>query len=111
MRERTGVYAMSIKRSGTRSVVAAIACLSAAFLAGCSGRDNLPPVFGAVFGVTGAPVRPFTEGRLTETVVEPNSRLVGSAASVPGQCIWQDEAGQRFRAACPEGSDGLKPRT
>lgn len=81
-----------------------------AVASGCSGRDNLPPVFGAVFGVTGAPVRPFSQGRLPEPVVEPGSRLVGSAAAAPGTCIWQDAGGRRFRAACPEGSDGLKPR-
>lgn len=93
-----------------RAAFASVLGLSLVALSGCTGRDNLPPVFGAVFGITGAPVRAFTEGRLPDPVVAPGSRLVGSAASNPGQCIWQDAAGRRFRAACPEGSDGLTPR-
>ena len=89
----------------------AFVCLCVvAGLSGCLNRQDLPPVFSAVFGVTGAPERPFTQGRLPEQAVMPNSRLVGAAAANPGACIWQDAAGRRFRAACPEGSDGLKPR-
>lgn len=93
-----------------RALGFALAGLAMMATAGCASRDNLPPVFGAVFGITGAPVRPFTEGRLADPAVGPDSRLVGAAAANPGSCIWQDASGRRFRAACPEGSDGLKPK-
>lgn len=94
-----------------RSVAAtSFLLLGAAFgLSACGQRDRLPPVFGAVFGVTGAEVTPFTQGRIPEAAVRSNSRLVGAAAANPGSCIWRDPAGRRFRAPCPEGSDGLGP--
>lgn len=105
---------IAISRAGSfrrrRAVSVAIAGLALLSLAGCGSRENLPPVFGAVFGITGAPVRQFTEGRLSEPSVGPESRLVGAAASNPGTCIWQNDGGRRFRAACPEGSDGLKAK-
>lgn len=93
-----------------KTMQAVLLAATAVALSACVQRGELPPVFGAVFGITGAEVTPFTNGRIPEPAVLPNSRLVGGAASVPGSCIWQDPAGRRFRAACPEGSDGLAAR-
>lgn len=72
-------------------------------LAACGGNGELPPVFGAVFGVSGAATTPFEIGRIPERAVDPGDRIVGAAANNPGLCIWRDQAGRRFRAACPEG--------
>lgn len=70
-------------------------------LAGCRGDGRLPPVFGAVFGMSGAATTPSVVGKTPERLVAPGDRLVGAAANSPGVCIWQGSADRRFRAACP----------
>ena len=70
-------------------------------LSGCASDERLPPVFGAVFGVSGAEVRPFTVGHIPDPAVAPTDQLVGTAANNPGQCIWQRPSKVRFRASCP----------
>ena len=89
-----------------RLTILAVVC-AGPFLTACRSDAPLPPVFGAVFGLSGAEVTPFTNGRILEIAVRPGDRLVGAAAANPGSCIWQDKVGRRFRADCPEGSDGL----
>ena len=70
-------------------------------LSGCASDRPLPPVFGAVFGVSGAEVRPFVVGHIPDPPVGPGDRRIGTAANNPGQCIWQRPSKARFRAACP----------
>lgn len=79
------------------------ALVGALVLSGCTG-GALPPVFGAVFGLAGAEVAPFRVGRIPETVVTSDDRVLGLAANNPGQCIYlSGQSNRRFRAACPEG--------
>ncbi len=79
------------------------ALVGAIVLSGCTG-GALPPVFGAVFGLSGAEVAPFRVGRIPETVVTSDDRVLGLAANNPGQCIYlSGQSNRRFRAACPEG--------
>ncbi|MEC5323408.1 hypothetical protein [Aurantimonas sp. A3-2-R12] len=79
------------------------ALVGAVVLSGCTG-GALPPVFGAVFGLSGAEVAPFRVGRIPETVITSDDRVLGLAANNPGQCIYlSGQSNRRFRAACPEG--------
>jgi len=79
------------------------ALIGAVVLSGCTS-GALPPVFGAVFGLSGAEVAPFRVGRIPETVVTSDDRVLGLAANNPGQCIYlSGQSNRRFRAACPEG--------
>lgn len=70
-------------------------------LSGCSG--SAPPVFGAVFGLEGADVAPFTVGKVPEPSPSADDRILGLAASNPGQCIYLRPDNRRFRATCPDG--------
>ncbi|GGE19562.1 hypothetical protein GCM10011390_43500 [Aureimonas endophytica] len=71
---------------------------------GCASREGeLPPVFGAVFGLEGATRIPYRTGKIPEPVVRPVDRVLGDAANSPGQCIFVTPTGRRFRANCPEG--------
>lgn len=69
-------------------------------LSGCSAISKDSPVFGAVFGVSGAAVTPYTPGKIPEPQSAPGDREVGKAANNPGLCIWETKAGNRFRADC-----------
>lgn len=70
-------------------------------LSACSGNKIDSPVFGAVFGISGAPVTPHTVGRIPEVQARPGDRLIGKAANNPGLCIFESRTGKRFRADCP----------
>ncbi|WP_157944568.1 hypothetical protein [Mangrovicella endophytica] len=73
-------------------------------LSGCGSRENLPPVFGAVFGVPGVQQAPYSVGKIGDPVVQPGDRVIGTAANAPGQCIYfSGTSDRRFRADCPEG--------
>ena len=76
--------------------------VAAVGFSGCSA-NGLPPVFGAVFGLEGADVAPFTVGTVPETVPAGSDRILGLAANNPGQCISLRSDNRRFRAACPDG--------
>ena len=76
--------------------------ISAVGLSGCSANGT-PPVFGAVFGLEGANVAPFTVGTVPAPVPADSDRILGLAANNPGQCIYQRSDNRRFRAACPDG--------
>lgn len=78
----------------------AAAVLMMAVLSACGGQGTKSPVFGAVFGISGAEVTPHVVGRIPEPVAHPGDRLVGKAANNPGLCIWENRVGQRFRADC-----------
>ena len=80
----------------------AVLLVSAVGLSGCSA-NGLPPVFGAVFGMEGANVAPFTVGTVPEPVPADSDRILGLAANNPGQCIYLRSDNRRFRAACPDG--------
>ena len=82
------------------SRLAPFAILAALGLGGCSGDGLRAPVFGAVFGLSGAAVTPHTIGKVPEPTAHPGDRLIGKAANNPGLCIWENRAGQRFRADC-----------
>ena len=69
-------------------------------LSACSSVSKDSPVFGAVFGVSGAAVTPYTPGKVPEPQPGPGDRMVGKAANNPGLCIWETKAGNRFRADC-----------
>ena len=86
-----------------RPVMSMMLGVVALVFGGCQRDEPLPPVFGAVFGISGAAVTPFSQGRIPEPIANPGDRLVGSAANNPGLCIWQNRVGRRFRAECPEG--------
>ncbi|MBB4002455.1 hypothetical protein [Aurantimonas endophytica] len=88
------------RRRSRRALGAVLVC--SAFLSGCSGA-GLPPVFGAVFGLEGAEVAPFTVGTVPEPTPSAGDRVLGLAASSPGQCIYLRSDNRRFRATCPEG--------
>lgn len=94
----------SLGSHGCRKTGALLAALvGAVVLSGCTG-GALPPVFDAVFGLSGAAVAPFQVGRIPETVVTSDDRILGLAANNPGQCIYlSGQSNRRFRAACPEG--------
>lgn len=70
-------------------------------LAGClSGTgDLLPAVFG--FGEGGVSV--YAPGTLPEVVAHSGDRLLGQSGTESGRCIYENEAGRRFRADCPAG--------
>lgn len=85
------------------SKIAVVAVFAALCLGGCSGDGLRAPVFGAVFGVTGAEVTPHTIGKVPEPTAHPGDRLIGKAANNPGLCIWENRAGRRFRADCAAG--------
>ena len=80
----------------------AVLLISAVGLSGCSA-NGLPPVFGAVFGLEGANVAPFTVGTVPEPMPAASDRILGLAANSPGQCIYLRSDNRRFRATCPEG--------
>lgn len=80
----------------------AVLIVSAIGLSGCSA-NGLPPVFGAVFGLEGANVAPFTVGTVPEPVPADSDRILGLAANNPGQCIYLRSDSRRYRAACPDG--------
>ena len=70
-------------------------------LSGCAGKGFDSPVFGAVFGLSGAPVTPHTIGKIPEPEAHAGDRLIGRAANNPGLCIFENAGGRRFRSACP----------
>ncbi|MDY8110387.1 hypothetical protein U0C82_14690 [Fulvimarina sp. 2208YS6-2-32] len=85
-----------------RPAAVGLAILACAAVSGCSGPGG-SPVFGAVFGLEDASVRPYRLGTIPEPEVAQGDRLVGAAANVPGQCIWQRSGStRRFEANCPE---------
>lgn len=75
----------------------------ASCVAGCQSDLASAPVFGAVFGLDGAAVTPFTTGKIPERPARSGDAVIGSAANNPGLCIWRDRNNRRFRADCPEG--------
>jgi hypothetical protein len=79
----------------------AAALVAAMTLSGCAGEGLQSPVFGAVFGLSGAAVTPHTIGKIPEPEAHPGDRLIGRAANNPGLCIFENAAGRRFRADCP----------
>ena len=81
----------------------AFALLPLLVLVGCGGQGTRSPVFGAVFGLSGAEETPHTIGKIPEPVAHPGDRLIGKAANNPGLCIWENRAGRRFRADCSTG--------
>ena len=70
-------------------------------LAGCrSGTgDLLPAVFG--FGEGGVSV--YAPGTLPVVVAHEGDRLLGQSGTDNGRCIYENDAGRRFRADCPAG--------
>ncbi len=99
VKERRSMAPHGLRKTGC--LLAAL--VGAVVLSGCTG-GALPPVFGAVFGLAGAEVAPFRVGRIPETVITSDDRVLGLAANNPGQCIYlSGQSNRRFRAACPEG--------
>ena len=86
----------------SRRTVAAVLLLPLLPLSGC-GDSLRAPVFGAVFGLSGAEVTPHTIGKIPEPVAHPGDHMIGKAANNPGLCIWENRIGQRFRADCAPG--------
>ncbi|SJZ82860.1 hypothetical protein SAMN05428963_103194 [Consotaella salsifontis] len=81
--------------------LAVLSCVG--ILSGCTGGGDLPPVFNAVFGLRNARAVPHEVGTIPERQVSARDHLIGGAANDPGSCIYNDTAGRRFKAACPDG--------
>lgn len=76
-------------------------------MSGCtSSNGQLPPVFGAVFGLESAETSPYQLGQVPAPGVEPGDTVIGQSATSPGRCVYR-RAGKsrRFIADCPEGYD------
>jgi len=90
----------TIARTNVPRRVALWLALAAASLAlsGCQS-DLLPAVFG--FGSGG--VSAYAPGTLPDISAHPGDRLIGRSGTDRGRCIFENAAGNRFRADCPEG--------
>lgn len=87
------------RRSASGRVVAILVLMGAPVaLSGCQS-DLLPAVFG--FGSGG--VSAYAPGTLPEITAHPGDRLIGRSGTDRGRCIFENAAGNRFRADCPEG--------
>ncbi|RIY02133.1 hypothetical protein D3218_07510 [Aureimonas flava] len=86
------------KRSPGRVATCLLLALAPASLSGCQS-DLLPAVFG--FGSGG--VSAYAPGTLPEITAHPGDRLIGRSGTDRGRCIFENAAGNRFRADCPEG--------
>ncbi|MEX6506277.1 hypothetical protein [Jiella sp. M17.18] len=103
-----GAAAAAGRPARMRTAFAAGGLAALAILGGCSGsHGQLPPVFGAVFGVPGAETVPYRLGQIPKPVVEPGDRVLGLAANQPSQCIYvRGKNSRRFVAPCPQGYQG-----
>jgi uncharacterized protein YcfJ len=86
-----------------KAPILAVAAASALFLAGCETQNQTTGT--AVGAATGAAIGGLTSGSLAGAAVGAATgaaagNLIGRAADQQG-CIYQDSAGNRYRAACP----------
>ncbi|NDV85698.1 hypothetical protein GTW51_03180 [Aurantimonas aggregata] len=102
MKSRPHLSRITTPKPNSRTVPACVLLFCFTVLSGCSGA-GLPPVFGAVFGLEGADVAPFTVGTVPDPSPSPGDNILGLAANFPGQCIYRRADNRRFRAACPDG--------
>ncbi|WP_182085439.1 hypothetical protein [Aureimonas sp. ME7] len=72
--------------------------LSVLALSGC--QSDLAP---AVFGFGSGGVSTYAPGTLPVVEAHPGDRLIGRSGTERGRCIFENAAGNRFRADCPDG--------
>jgi len=61
--------------------------------------DVLP----AVFGLGSGGIAAYAPGQLPVIVAHDGDRLIGQSGTQTGRCIYENDAGRRFRADCPPG--------
>ncbi|MBL6428123.1 glycine zipper domain-containing protein [Maritimibacter sp.] len=87
-----------------KAPIFAVAAASALFLAGCETQNQTTGT--AVGAATGAAIGGLTSGSLAGAAVGAATgaaagNLIGRAADERNMCIYQDSAGNRYKAACP----------
>ena len=90
--------AARMRKARRRTTLPFVLVVAPALLTGCQS-DLLP----AVFGLGSGGVSAFAPGTLPEIVARPGDRLIGRSGTDRGRCIFENAAGSRFRADCPEG--------
>lgn len=77
---------------------AVVVVLLVPILSACRS-DVLP----AVFGLGAGGIAAYAPGTLPVVAANEGDRLIGQSGTQSGRCIYENDAGRRFRADCPPG--------